>query len=371
MSTPLPTTDVLTFDLEPWLERNGSVTTVVLPTPSATDEARDRVRLEWKNARNEVAADAPAESLAALDTELEEPGVHAGGNSLLLFARGDQVAAIPMSDEVPTAWASTGVFPRLSPVLLARQSTVPHLVVVADRVGADILVVGPEGAARDETVDGEVHHIARSAPGGWSQRRFQQRAENTWERNAADVAEEVDGLRRQVGARLVVVVGDERAVQFLRDQASPELLEVLQVVDGAGRNDEDPFDAVATDVHRLVATVVAEDTLAVLERFGTARGRGECADGPVQTMEMLSQGRVEMLLVSNDPDDERTAFVDLESGQISPDAQPLQDLDLQPVEARLVDAALWGALRTGAGVRFVPGHGEHVPRAGMGAILRG
>lgn len=370
MSNPLPTTDALTFDLDPWLERAGAVTTVVLPTPSATDEARDRLRLEWKNARHQV-SDAPAETLAALDAELEDPQVHAGGNSLLLFAGGDQVAAIPMSDEVAEARASTGVFARVAPVLVARQSTVAHLVVVADRVGADIVVVGPEGATNDQSLDGDVEHIERSAPGGWSQRRYQQRAENTWERNAAEVAAEVDRLRQDVGARLVVVAGDERAVQFLREHASAELTAVLHVVDGAGRNDDDPFEAVAQDVHRLIATVVAEDTVKMLEQFGAARSHGDVADGPVQTMEMLSQGRVETLLVSDDPADERTTFVDLASGQLAPDAQPLTDLDLQPVEARLLDAAMWAALRTGATVRFVPSHGEHVPRAGMGAILRG
>ncbi len=34
-----------------------------------------------------------------------------------------------------------------------------------------------------EQVEGETEYIRRGAPGGWSQKRFQQRAENTWEHN--------------------------------------------------------------------------------------------------------------------------------------------------------------------------------------------
>ncbi|MCD9622809.1 Vms1/Ankzf1 family peptidyl-tRNA hydrolase [Rhabdothermincola salaria] len=371
---PLPTSESLTFDFEPWLEPSGPVTTVWLPTPSATDEARERLRLEWKNVRDQVAESAPAETLAALDAATADPALHAEGHSVVLYGRGDDVALVPMADEVDGARAHVGALPRLTPLLVARQAAVPHLVVVTDRVGADILVVGPTGATDEASVDGDTGNIARSAPGGWSQRRFQQRAENTWEHNAAEVADTVERLRSEVGARLVVVVGDERAVQFLTEHASAELADVLEVVHGAGRNDADPFEAVAHDVEKLLATVAAADTVELLDRFGAARnagGPGAAADGPVQTMEMLSQGRVEVLLVAVDDADDRTACVDLATGQLAPDGAPLTELGLHPVEVPLVDATIWAALRTGAEVHLVPAHGPNAPRAGLAALLRG
>ena len=370
----LPTAEALSFDLEPWLDGRGPVVTVWLPTPSATDEARERLRLEWKNVRDRIAEAPPAETLAALDEATADPSLHAEGHSVVLYGRGDDVALVPMADEVEGARAHVAALPHLSPLIVARQGAVPHLVVITDRVGADIAVVGPAGAADTEAVEGETEHITRSAPGGWSQRRFQQRAENTWERNAADVADTVDRLRREVGARLVVVVGDERAVQFLTDHASAELASVLEVVVGAGRNDAPPSDGVPDDVARLVATVAAADTVDVLDRFGAARnagGPGAAADGPVQTMEMLSQGRVDVLLVAVDEADERTACIDLATGQLAPDATPLRELGLDPVEAPLVDAAIWAALRSGAAVHVVPAHGTNAPRAGVAALLRG
>jgi hypothetical protein len=92
---------------------------------------------------------------------------------------------------------------------------------MADRRGggrliADITSAGADMAAdADNELEGETQDIARSAPGGWSQRRFQQRAENAWEDNARGVADEVAHLARAIDARFVAVAGDVRATAFL------------------------------------------------------------------------------------------------------------------------------------------------------------
>ena len=142
------------------------------------------------------------------------------------------------------------------------------------------------------SVEGETLHLHRGHPGGWSQRRFQQRAENTWERNATGVAAEVDALAAAVGARLVVVTGDPRAVGFLTEHATERLRRILHHVDGAGRSDTDPFAEVADKVHRLEATLVATDLASVLERFTAARQTDGAADGPGRTLALLSQGQI-------------------------------------------------------------------------------
>ncbi len=50
-----------------------------------------------------------------------------------------------------------------------------RLFVVTDRLGAELIAVLPDGPDTHHEVAGEELHITRSAPGGWSQRRFQQR----------------------------------------------------------------------------------------------------------------------------------------------------------------------------------------------------
>ena len=61
------------------------------------------------------------------------------------------------------------------------------MLVVADRASADLHGSDLDGET-DTSVDGSQNLIERSKPGGWAQKRYQQRAIDSWERNAAEVA---------------------------------------------------------------------------------------------------------------------------------------------------------------------------------------
>src|SRR5439155_3675559 len=118
---------------------------------------------------------------------------------------------------------------------------------------------------------------------GWSQRRYQQRAENSWEENARDVAASLTDLVGEIGARLVVVAGDGRAVQLLRQHLDRSVDQLVEVVDG-GRSPDGSSDAIAEAATRLAASAAAADTRAVLERFREERGQHDhAADGAPAT----------------------------------------------------------------------------------------
>lgn len=363
MDVPVPDPDV-------WFAAEGPFVTCWLPAIDANEDPAHRLRLEWRHARAQV-PDAPAGAVAAIEAALSSERGHRDAHGLLLVAgpNGD-VAGVQLTDHLAAARAWCDPLPRLAPALRARQQVVPHIVVVADRAGADIEVLDHVADASD-TVDGDTTHIHRGHPGGWSQRRFQQRAENTWERNAAGVAAEVDALADAVGARLVVVTGDSRAVGFLTEHATERLRRVLHHVEGAGRSDREPFAEVADKVHRLEATLVASDLTSLLERFTAARQTDGAADGPERTLAMLSQSRVADLLVHDDPDDERTAAFDRDSRQVALDPATLEGIGLRPTVGRLVDVALWAAHATGADIHLVPAHGPHAPSGSVGGLLRG
>lgn len=363
---------VFTFDVDRWLERPGPFVSALLPAPSAIPDAPQRLATEWKNARTLVAADAPEVAIQAIDEAVAEARAHAGGESLLVVAdaAGNRGAA-SLPDAVSEGRAWCGALPRLTPILETRARFVPHVIVVADRTGADIVAIDAVGRVAGSEVEGDTEHIHRGSFGGWSQRRFQQRAENTWESNAAEVAAEVDAVRARIGAPLVVVTGDVRARQFLQEHAGHDLAEALVLVDGPGRADADALEAFQPEVDRQVATIVAANTRAAMEAFQEARQTGGAADGPDQTLRALSEARVATLVVHADPDDERSASIDRGAVQLAAEPETLKDLGLSPVQVRLLDAAVWGALRTGADIRFVPGSGPHAPSGGLGAILRG
>lgn len=352
------------------LDHTGPFTTVHLATEGAVEDAAARLDVAWRNARSELEqAGAPAAALDAIAAEVD--GAHASGSSLYAVAGPDRLLVVEHPEQVPARdLATVGPLPVLGPLLTWRQSVVPHVVVLVDRTGADVSAVPRRGEPIEEEVTGDTDAPIHRAPaGGWSQRRFQERVQNAWASNADDVAAVVARLVQRVGARLVVVAGDVRAVELLQKALPDEIGALVEVVPGsraADGSDAEIEEAVA----RQVRTVAAHETVALLEKFREERGQDDrAAEGPEATLLALAKAQVDTLLVTTGPDDARTAWFGPEPTLVAPDADSLRGLGVEsPVEGRLVDVAVRAALGTGAGVWVVPANGG--PADGLGAILR-
>lgn len=338
------------------------VATVYLTTEAEIENAAQRSEQHWKSLRREMAdAGVPEPVLEAVDAWV--PDAHLDGQTLAAIAtEAGGVHVIDSFAEPPVAdvfrW---GPLPWVGPILEQRQAAIPHIAVAIDRTGADVVLFRPGRDDLTEEVRGEPSEpIHKSKPGGWSQRRYQQRAENTWQENAGNVADEVVKLAAASSARLVVVTGDVRATQMLRDALPKEVDDLVRVVDG-DLDDE---------LVRLVDTIVARDTVALLEKFKEERGQADrAADGVQATITALNQSQVDVLLVHADRDDERTAWFGPDPVPVSLDPAELKDLGVDsPTEGPLVDALLRAAAGTGAGARIIP----HTPtvKDTVGAILR-
>jgi peptide subunit release factor 1 (eRF1) len=222
------------------------------------------------------------------------------------------------------------------------------VVVVTDRTGADIVQAVGADEVGASAVDGESLHITRSAPGGWSQRRYQQRAENVWEDNARLVADAVTHAVDEIGARVVIVAGDVRARSFLLEHLPQRIVDLTVQADTS-----EPA-GLAAETVRHTATVAAADTRECLEQLRT-RPADHVTQGAVATVAALRAAAVDLLLVHDDPVDERTAWISDDPAVIALDQNTLAEPD-NARQARLVDAAIRAALATGASVRIVPGH---------------
>lgn len=359
-----------TADLAELFAADGPFASVYLDASSTpVPDAGAQLDLRWRNVRRDLeGAGAPAGLLDAVEGAVA--GDHAGGDTLAVVAAGDRVLLRAHLPEPPAR--DVGVFgplPAVGPLLEWEQSFVPHVVVTADRAGADIVAIGRAELLEERQVRGETEHIARSAPGGWSQRRFQQRAENTWEQNARQVADEVTEVVDAVGARLLLLSGDVRAVGFLRQHLPGRLEALTRVLERDGTTVEASIDDLADDVVRQVATVAAEDTVALLREFREERGQQDrAADGVPATVAALQMAQVATLLLHADPDDGRTAWFGPEPALLALSHDELSGFGVQaPVEARLQDVLVRAALGTGAAVRIVPGA---TVTDGVGAVLR-
>ena len=170
--------------------------------------------------------------------------------------------------------------------------------------------------------------------------------------------------------RLVLVAGDVRMVELLQEAATKRVLERLRVIGGGTRGEDGSDEDRKQAAMRMAATAVAEDTVALLQKFEEERGQGDLAvEGAGATLDALAKAQVEVLLLYDDPDDERSAWFVPERVHVANNADDLRALGVEaPREGRLVDVALRAELGTGAGVRIVPQHGPIAD--GIGGLLR-
>jgi hypothetical protein len=343
------------------------VVSVYLTTESALPHAADRVSLRWKTLRARLTSDgAPPGALQAVDALID--GSHSAGQTLMALAGSEGLLYTAHLPEPPEAdSAQVGSLPHLAPLLTVAQTLLPHLVVVTDRLGAELISVLPDERDVCSAVDGENLHLTRSAPGGWSQHRFQQRAENRWETNAREVADAVTRLVDTTAPR-VVVSGDVRAVQFLREHLPARVTELLTEVQG----DYGALDEALLRSGQVVADLAAADTAALLaDHRRELRPGGSACAGPEDTLAALNAGQVDTLLLDPAATIDSGAWFGPAQVQVAATAEALHAAGVpDPKSGPLADIAIRAAVATSAHVRIVPAATPELAPTGIAALLR-
>lgn len=354
-------------DLAALLERTGPFVSCYLDTQAGTPDAPHRIEIRWKDLRRHLEeAGADEATLGAVEEALttgrrlgEAAAVVAAGGSVLLVDGDDE----PLDQDS----ARLGALPSLGRLLAWRQHRVPFVALACDRAGADIVAASAEEqvetTAGADRHDPELHNVHAA---GWAHHRLRQRVENAWDRHAREVLEVVDGLVERVSPRIVLYGGDPKACALIEEHAAASLRPLLQraplsrSADGSERHSEEA-------VRRALETTVAADTARLLAQLAELEARSLGVEGAEPVLSSLAAAQVGVLLVHDDPADERTAFFSREPFVVSCDRAAVESLAGEAEEARLVDVAIYGAFCTGAGVRMAPGTPvQH----GLGALLR-
>lgn len=346
---------------------------VYLAAPSALEQAARTLSLRWRSARRELEqAGARQRQLDALEGAVE--GAHAGGDIVAAIADiTGTVRRWHLPEGVTRDVTRFGALPHVVPLLAAGQALPPHVIVLTDRIGADIVVAGGVEVEEARQVEGDVLHITRSAPGGWSQRRFQQRAENRWEENARQVAEHLTALVDEQDPMLVLVTGDVRAVQFLRTSLPSRVLRRLEELEGGGRADERASGgvpaAVQAEVSRRVNQAIDRQTREIVQAFRRECGqRDRAVEGVEGVMAALRRAQASTLLLQPDRVTGRAwigaSAVQLGTGKQVVEASGAEDA----VAVDAIDALAAAALLTGADLRLIDC--EEELDGGVAALLR-
>lgn len=351
-------------------DRPGPFATITLATDATIDNAAHRSMQHWRPVRDELeAAGAPAPLLDAVEALV--PEAHHEGPAVFVVADESGVLLTRAIDEsFDRDTGRLAALPAIAPLIEWRQRNLPHIVVVADRAGADIDAVVPyrDPVSHTEGGDPKDPAIRKSQPGGWSQRRYQERAENTWEANAKAVADRVNDIADLIAPRLILVAGDTRAVGYLQEHLHQRHAPLVREI-GGSRGADGSDDAIAEDARKQVQTATAEDTVAYLEKFREEKGqRDRAVEGVAATIEALNAAQVETLLVHDGAEEDRRAWYAADAGLIALDRQTLEGYGVEsPLEGRLLDALIRTAFKTGARVRIVP---STTASDGVGGILR-
>jgi hypothetical protein len=303
---------------------------------------------------------APAAAVDAVRARLLEgnEGGRAGtlrGRAVVADAGGVVLVDVPLVDAPRTEVAEWSPQPDLLPVLRQLPGRVPHLVVVTDRVGADITAVTEPGhPALETTVEGDTVHMRKLPGGGWAHLRYQHTAENVWIDNADEVAAVLDRLVGQMAARFVLLAGEERARAVLADRVTPRVAGVLVQMDGGGRAagaDREPIDRRAAE---LVAEHEARADAAVLEQIEAASAHGLAVTGTALVVEALRKSQVETLVLADQPDRE-VLFVGNTPLELGVDSADLAGMGVRNAHQVPADRALLAAADgSSAGVVVLP-----------------
>lgn len=349
---------------------HGPYVSLYLNAPTHVPNAAQRLDVAWQGTRRDLAgAGVDDATLDVLERAVREDRTE--GNSVVAFAsHGSVLYRRRLPEELAREAAIVAPLPYVTPLLSWRQTRLPYVVVLADRMGAEVLAYVDE---TEPVVSTEVHgshdEIRRSQPGGWSQLRYQHRAEDSWEGNAREIAHEVDRVVRSVDASVVLVGGDVHAVRLLVEHLSEATKPLVQTLEhGGGPTADGGTPYAAAEALDRVGQVAYDRIAAVLAEFQEERGQGDrAADGVRATVEALRLAKVATLLVHDDPDDGRTLWFGDDFALIG---ESRKDAGDDAGEARLADVLVRTAIGTGADVLVVPSGGTGVPNEGCGAILR-
>lgn len=370
--------------LQPLFDRPGPWATVYFDPAQNDESGAKRRELSVREAcrtLEEEGADA-ATTEAVRDALLRiEPAEDPAGR--VVFAAGGEVVLSHRLSRPPqrpiASWAS---LPRLTPLLeLAGQDPV-CLVAYIDRTGADFELHGAAGPRSAGQVEGQQHPVHRTASSDWSERHFQLKVENTWERNAGEIAEALSAVYEESGADLVVLAGDPRERPAVHERLPEAVRRVTTETEHGGRAAGSASAALEEAIEEARRRYTRHRVEEALDRFragrvGTDRPT-EAVEGIPALVEAAREHRIDTLLVRPDgPELDRETWVGARPDQVAARRSDARTLGVSdPTAVRADDALLRAAAVTAADVLVVPPADEDdtettdIPTGGLGALLR-
>jgi peptide subunit release factor 1 (eRF1) len=237
-----------------------------------------------------------------------------------------------------------------------------------DTAHAQIFVFGLGTVEKRTEVSGV--KTRRSSMGGWSQARYQRRADNFHLHHVQEVVDTLDRTVRDDNIQHIIVSGDEVAVPLLKEALPAHLREKLLDVVKLDRRAVEHEIAQAS-LEALRQKDAETDQERVQQVIDAWRAGALGVAGPEATLQALQMGQVDELLITATPQD-------LKPVQKLPDdaAPPLVAADTSApsgtdaAKLRLSDELVARAEKTGARIRMIENADLLRDYGGVAALLR-
>ncbi|GLX00892.1 Vms1/Ankzf1 family peptidyl-tRNA hydrolase [Microtetraspora sp. NBRC 16547] len=344
-------------------ERRGPFVSVYMDTARTTEDAVNAVELRWRRIAEELTKEGAPSTLRGAAGELVNNPVEAAPGRAV-FAEGASVALTePLAAPPPREIARWSPLPHVVPMLAQRGEAVPHLQVLADHAGAD-MIVSCGGRRRELSVGAADWPIQKTGQGGWSQTRYDRDAEETWRRNAVATAEMIDKEAHGIGAEVIVLAGEPQTRHMIMEALSKETAARVVVAERGRRAPGAAGESFQAEVDRAIDAWVRKRRAELLGAYSA----GPYATGLADTARALRDARVRTLLLRDDPSADATMWIGPEGTQLAIDPGELSDLGVDlPMEERADAALARAAAMTDADLWFAA---ELDSPDGVGAVLR-
>jgi peptide subunit release factor 1 (eRF1) len=301
-----------------------------------------------------------------LDKEIDR-----ASQGLALFACGGSglFEAVQLDAPLDQHWLFVGSVPHLYPLARLIDTHPRYAAILLDTNRAQIFVFGLGTTERTEQVRNA--KTRRTSKGGWSQARYQRRADNVHVNHIKEVIDTLERLVREEDLQHVVVTGEEIALSILREQMPKEL--AAKVIDMATlERGASEADILAASLEALREKDAETDAEKVEELIGAWRSGGLGVAGPESTMSAFQLGQVDELIIAASPDTLKPVQKmpdDAAPGAVAADTSAPQGT-ADEGRLKLSDELVTRAQQTGARIRFIEDAALLAGIGGVGALLR-
>lgn len=298
-----------------------------------------------------------------------EKGDATAGEAVAIFASSGTALfeVIPLDAPIGEHSLFISSVPHLYPLARVVENYPRYAAVMLDTNKARIFVFGGE-TERDKTIVGE--KTRRNSKGGWSQARYQRRAENFHLLHIKEVVDTLHKIVRDEEIQHVVVAGADVAMPILREQLPKELAD--KIVEIGPHEDSESGSFVERTMAALREKDAETDVERVQELKDAWKSGGLGVAGPEATLSALQLGQVEELIITASPQT-------LKSVQTLPEDAAPGDVHANTSnpggagdegQLKLSDELVTRAQQTGARVRFIEDASLLADVGGVGALLR-